>query len=135
MNATKAREWSSGWALFAAIILIFAGVTRIFDSIWAFRFNGTVPDNLQGSVLGDSLTTYAWVWLIVGIILIVAAFSLIYGSQFGRWIAIIGAALSGLSAATWLPYYPVWSLVYIALAFLVIYGIVVHVPAGPPTTP
>jgi hypothetical protein len=130
MDKTSVDDWSSGWVFFAGFILIFAGIARIFDAIWAFRFNGQVPDDLNGALFGDSLTAYAWIWLIVGIILVVAAILLFSGSQFGRWIGIIAAAIGGLSAVTWLPYYPFWSAVYVALAFLIIYGLVVHAPSS-----
>ena len=47
---------------------------RIVDSIWAFRYNGALPDNLKDGVLGSSLTTYGWIWLVVGILLLVSSF-------------------------------------------------------------
>jgi hypothetical protein len=31
-----------------------------------------------------------------------------------------------ITAVSWLPYYPVWSLVYIGLSVLVIYGLLAH---------
>ena len=59
-----------GWILFAAIVLGVAGIMRIFDAIWAFRYHGAVPQNLEDAIFGTSLKTYGWVYLIVGIILI-----------------------------------------------------------------
>ena len=58
-----------GWLVFAGILLTLAGVMRFFDAIWAFRYSGAVPDNLQNALLGHSLTTYGWVWLVISIIL------------------------------------------------------------------
>jgi hypothetical protein len=49
------------------VLLIITGIMSIIDSIWAFSYNGTVVDKLHGALLGHSLTTYAVVWLIVGI--------------------------------------------------------------------
>ena len=42
---------------------------RILDAIWPFRYDGTIPDGLEGAILGQSLTTYGWVWLLVGAVL------------------------------------------------------------------
>ena len=64
----------SGWLFFAGTVLGLAGLMRIIDAIWAFRYNGQIPDNLQDGVLGDNLTGYGWTWLIVGIILVVSSF-------------------------------------------------------------
>ena len=36
------------------------------------------------------------------------------------------AGFNALLAMTWMPYYPVWSLVYIAIGIVVIYALVVH---------
>ena len=63
----------SGWLTFSAVVLIIAGIMRVIDAIWAFGYHGAVPDGLQGALLGHSLATYGWVWLITGIILIAAA--------------------------------------------------------------
>ena len=62
----------SGWLTFSAVVLIIAGIMRVIDAIWALSYHGAVPGNLQGALLGHSLATYGWIWLIIGIILIAA---------------------------------------------------------------
>ena len=37
-----------GWILFAAIALGVAGIMRIFDAIWAFRYHGVLPGSSRG---------------------------------------------------------------------------------------
>ena len=118
----------SGWLTFSAVVLIIAGIMRVIDAIWAFGYHGAIPDNLQGALLGHSLATYGWIWLIIGIVLI-AAGVLVLGpgdapsAEISRWIGIIAAALGAISAMFVMPYYPVWSLLYILIAILVIYGL------------
>src|SRR5689334_15845805 len=116
----------SGWLVFAAVMLGLEGVMRFFDAIWAFRYHGTLPQNLEGALFGHSLKTYGWVWLVVAAILIVSAFLVPNGSQLGRWVGIIAAAIGAISAIWWMPYYPVWSLVYIVLAGMVIYALAAY---------
>ena len=115
-----------GWIYFAGFVLLIAGVMRFFDAMWAFYYHGTVASNLQDSLFGHSLKTYGWVYLIVAIILFVAGIGVMMRSQLGRWIGIIAAALTAISAIWWMPYYPVWSLTYIFLAVLVIYALAAH---------
>ena len=118
----------SGWLTFSAVVLVIAGIMRVIDSIWAFGYHGPVPGNLQGALLGHSLATYGWIWLVTGAILIVAGV-LVLGpadrpsAEISRWIGIIAAALGAISAMFVVPYYPVWSLIYIAIAVMVIYGL------------
>ena len=86
----------SGWLFFAGTILGLAGFMRIIDSIWAFRYNGAIPDGLKDGVLGDNLNNYAWTWLIVGILLILSSFAVLTRSQFARWVGLFAAAIGGL---------------------------------------
>jgi hypothetical protein len=123
-GTTNAGE-GTGWLLFAGTIMGLAGFMRIIDSMWAFHYKGALPDGvtLKDGLLGSSLETYAWTWLIVGVILIVASGLILVRSQFARWIGYIAAVLAALSAMTWMPYYPIWSLSYVAVAFLVLYAL------------
>ena len=121
----------SGWLTFSGVVLIVAGAMRVLDAIWAFRYNGTVVDNLHDALFGHSLTTYGWVWLVVGIVLILAGASVMgssrgTGATIARWVGVVAAAGAAITAVTWMPYYPVWSLIYIGVAALVINGLLAH---------
>ena len=70
-DRTRVMEPGFGWMFFAGTILGMAGIMRLFDALWAFRYDGVIPDELEGAVLGTSLTTYGWVWLVIGCVLIV----------------------------------------------------------------
>jgi hypothetical protein len=113
----------AGWLFFAGTVLGLAGVMRILDAIWAFGYKGALPDGLKDGILGSNLKNYAWTWLVVGIILVVSSGLLLVRSQIARWVGFVAAAIAGVSAATWMPYYPVWSLTYVGLAVLVFYAL------------
>jgi hypothetical protein len=113
----------SGWLIFAGTVLGLAGLMRIIDSIWAFRYHGALPDNLRNGVLGDNLHTYAWTWLVVGVVLIVASVFILARSQVARWIGYFAAAIGALSAMTWMPYYPIWSLMYVSIFVATFYAL------------
>jgi len=99
---------------------------RIFDAIWAFRYHGVLPENLEGAIFGHSLKTYGWVWLVVAAIYIVAAFLVLGGSELSRWVGVVAAGLGGVAAMFWAPYYPVWALIYVGLGALVMYALLVY---------
>jgi hypothetical protein len=113
----------AGWLFFAGTMLGLAGLMRLLDSYWAFRYKGGLPADLHDGVLGSTLKNYAWAWLIVGIIMIGASFMILVRSQFARWIGYIAAAIGAVSAMAWMPYYPVWSLTYVGIAVLVFYAL------------
>jgi hypothetical protein len=115
-----------GWLFFAGTVLGLAGIMRVFDGIWALRFDGAVPDDLEGALFGTSMSTYGWVWIIVGVVLIGSSIAVLGRSQFARWIGIIAGAIMAVTAIWWMPFYPVWSLVYILIGILVVYGLAAH---------
>jgi hypothetical protein len=120
------NERGSGWTVFAGTALLIAGVMRVFDSIWAFRYHGVLPSNFEAAIFGHSLKTYGWVYLIVAIILILAGIGVMVQSQVSRWIGIFAAAILGISAIWWMPFYPIWSLTYIGISFFVIYALAAY---------
>jgi len=120
----------SGWLTFAGVLLIVTGIMRIIDSIWAFSYNGTLVDKLHGALLGHSLTTYAVIWLIVGITSVVTGYMVTrpgsLSAEISRRAGMAVAGFNALLAMTWMPYYPVWALLYIAIGIIVIYALVVY---------
>jgi hypothetical protein len=61
---------------------------------------------------------------------IFAALTVANGSEVARWIGIVAGSVGAISAIWWMPYYPVWSLVYIGIGGLVVYALVVHGGSG-----
>jgi hypothetical protein len=116
-------EHGDGWRFFAGAVLGIAGVMRIFDAIWAWVYHGALPSNLENAIFGHSLKTYGWVYFIVGLILIACSFGVLTGSQFSRWIGIAAGAILAISSIWLMPYYPIWSLTYIAIGIFVIYAL------------
>ena len=125
-GSMETMQPGDGWLYFAGTVMGLAGLMRLVDSLWAFRYNGNLPDALQDGVLGDNIKTYAWLWLAVGVMFIAASFLILTRNQLARWIGMIAAVVGAVSAMAWMPYYPVWSLVYIAIAFFVLYGLAVY---------
>jgi hypothetical protein len=115
-----------GWMIFSGVVLMIAGVMRFFDAIWAWTYHGTLPQNLEDALFGHSLKTYGWVWLVVAIILFGAGVAVMVRSQLARWIGIVAAGIGAISAIWWMPYYPVWSFVYIFTCMLVVYGLAAY---------
>ena len=120
------EQRGEGWVLFAGIMLGLGGILKIFDAIWAFSYHGVLPSNLEAAIFGHSLVTYGWIDVIVAAILLISAVAVVAGSNLARWIGITAAAIAGISAIYWMPFYPVWAFVYMLLAFLVIYALAVY---------
>ena len=112
----------TGWWVFAGILLLIAGTLNI---IWGI---GAISDAkffiADQKYIISSLHTWGWVTLILGVVELIAAFSLFSGGGFGRWIGIFAAALASISALLSIPAYPFWSLCIFALSIIIIYELV-----------
>jgi hypothetical protein len=109
----------TGWWVFAGILLFVAGVLNIIYGIAAIgdsKFFGEAV-----TVIDTDLHTYGWIVLIVGVIELIAAFSLFSGGGFGRFIGIVAAGLAAISAFLTIGLAPFWSLCMFILAIVVIY--------------
>ena len=76
----------------------------------------------------SDLNTWGWVVLILGVLQLVAAFSVWNGGTFGRVFGIAMASLNAIIALLTIPAYPFWSLAIFAVDILVIYGLVTYDP-------
>jgi hypothetical protein len=107
--------------LFAGIMVFIAAVLNCIWGIAAIDgANFFIED--ERYILSD-LNTWGWIVLVIGIVQLFAAFSIFAGGEFGRWIGIIGASLSAISALLSLPGYPFWSLCVFGIDILIIYGL------------
>jgi hypothetical protein len=126
-----------GWLIFSMVVLLAAGIMRIFDGIWMLHNSNTVQSvALVGSLFGTSLKTYGWIYLLIGVGMILVGLAVASGSELARWLGIAAGGLLAISAVWWMPYYPVWSIVYVGLGAAVIFGLATfggHEPADTPT--
>jgi hypothetical protein len=123
--ATRARQ-GDGWLLFAAVVLVTGGIMRVIDALWAFDKDDEIGEGLQVLLWEDNLTAYGWLWLIVGILMIVAGFGVLSGSEAARWFGIAMASIAAISSFLWIYAYPIWSLVGTLIAFAVLYGLATY---------
>ena len=109
----------TGWWVFAAALLLLAGVLNI---IWGIAAVGNAKFFIADQkYIISSLHTWGWITLVLGALQMFAAFSLASGGTFGRWFGMFVAGLSAISALLSIPAYPFWSLCIFALAIIILY--------------
>jgi hypothetical protein len=110
-----------GWLAFAGIMIVIVGILNVIWGIAAIdNANFFVED--ERYIFSD-LNTWGWITLFIGIIQILAAFSIWAGGQFGRFVGIFVASVSAIGALLSIPGYPFWSLAVFAIDVLIIYGL------------
>lgn len=61
-----------------------------------------------------------------GVLIVLAAVSLLAGNMYGRIAAVVLASLSAIYNIAFLAAYPIWSVAMVAINILVIWAVVVH---------
>jgi hypothetical protein len=115
----RTEDRVTGWWVFAGILLLIVGVLNIIWGIAAIGDATFFVANQKYIISG--LHTWGWITLILGVLEVIAAFSLFAGGGFGRWLGIFAAALTAISALLSIPAYPFWSLCIFALAIIILY--------------
>ena len=118
----------SGWVIFAAIMLIIVGILNVIWGIAAIADSKFFIQD-QKYILSN-LNAWGWITLIIGVLQLLAGFSLWSGNLYGRAMAILFASLSALAALLSIPAYPFWSLAIFAIDIIIIYQVSLYGGAG-----
>lgn len=113
---------AAGTSIGAAMLLAVIGALSILQGISAVAADDLFVSGPE-YVYQIDLTAWGWVHIVLGILLVVSAVGLWTGSTWGRVVAIAIASLSIIANFLWLPYYPAWSIVVIALGIVVIWAV------------
>ena len=122
---TAPSGWVVGMALFAAVVMIVAGIFEALQGLAAL-FRNEVYVVGPRYIYSFDVTTWGWIHLLLGILVAVAGFAVISGRLWGRSVGIILAVLSMIANFLFVPYYPVWSVLIIALDAFVIWALCLY---------
>ncbi|MBN9111970.1 MAG: hypothetical protein J0I34_24705 [Pseudonocardia sp.] len=118
-----------GLVLFGGLMMILCGVYHALSGVSAI-LKDQVYLTTPNYTFEFDLTAWGWVHLILGVILIATGIAVVRGVTWG---AIVGIALAGLSLVAnfmFLPHYPLWSILIIAIDVAIIYALVARLRNG-----
>ncbi|RPI11024.1 MAG: hypothetical protein EHM63_02290 [Actinobacteria bacterium] len=114
-----------GWSFFAAVVLILVGAMNIITGFIAL-FDDNYLINTAGGMFVFDPTGWGFTVLIIGVLLVLAGFSILKGSLYGRIIGVLAAGLSAIAQISTIRPYPIWSMIVIFINVMVIYALTVH---------
>jgi hypothetical protein len=117
-----------GWIGFAGVVMILSGVFQAIEGlVGIFRESFYVAAHNSSQVLiVNNVHAWGWIDLIVGVVVMLAGISLFTGATWARVVAVLFALGSAIVNMLYLPLYPVWSILCIALSVIVIYAVMAH---------
>jgi hypothetical protein len=125
MTEKQPSGWAIGWTAFAGLLMIMMGFWWIISGSVAL-LDSTFYAVTQRWILQFDVSTWGWIHLILGIVILASGCGLFLGAVWARIVGVILAVLAGLLAFGWLPYYPVWAILFIAISVAVIWAPTVH---------
>ena len=114
-----------GFTYFAAIMMMLSGGFEILQGLSAIIRKNLYVVN-KDYIYKINVNGWGWIHLILGVIVLLAGIALLGGALWARIVGIAMAALIAIANFLWLPYYPVWAIVLIALNVVVIWALAAH---------
>jgi hypothetical protein len=127
---TRERERYETREAVAGAFTILAATLMILSGLWGFfiGITGVLSGGFYARVPATytfSLSPYGWglVQAIIGGVVFCAGVCLLLGMMWARVVGITLAVISGLANFLFLPHYPVWSIIMIALDVIIIWAL------------
>jgi hypothetical protein len=125
LSNRETSDWAVGWTVFAAIMMWLVGGFHAIAGLVAIledQFYLVTPEY----VFQFDVTTWGWIHLVAGVVVILAGVALFSGAVWARTVGVLLAVTSALFNFAWLPYYPWWSILMITANVFVIWALTVH---------
>lgn len=118
----SSSAWATGGVMFAGVLLLVDGVLAVLNGIVALA-GDNVYANVSDYTYRFSLTSWGWIHLAIGAILVITGLGILNGLRWARWLGVAMAAISIVANFTWLPYQPIWAVIAIAIGVFVIWSL------------
>jgi hypothetical protein len=114
-------EGRYGLLIFASVLLLVIAFFNMIYGIAAIANSHVFVANAH-YVVGD-LRVWGWVTLIISAVQLVAAGGVLLGSQLARWFAVAVVGLNAIDMMFFIPAYPFWALIIIAVDVVALWGL------------
>lgn len=114
-----------GMIFFASVMMVMIGFFHAMYGLAAIFQNDLIVAGPE-YIWRLDVTTWGWIHLIAGILVLIAGWSLFSGATWARVVGITLALISAIANFASIPYYPFWSILIIVLDVLVIWALAVY---------
>ena len=118
----REMAWASGFALFAGLMMIIIGLNQALLGFAGILGNDVyVP--VEDYLYDFDLSTWGWVHLGFGAVLVLTGVSVLQGRAWARAVGIWVAMVNLVTSFAFVPFYPVGAVLLIALNVAAIWGL------------
>ena len=119
------RAMVAGFTTLAGILLLLSGLWSIFDGL-AGIIKGKFYIVTPNYAFKIDASAWGWIHLILGVIVVAAGIGLLAGQTWARVVGVVIAVISALENFLFLPHYPLWSILVIAVDVMIIWALLVY---------
>jgi hypothetical protein len=122
---SRVGPWTLGFVVFAGAMMIMGGIFQFIQGLAAV-INDDFFLLTRNYAFDLDVTSWGWVHMITGIVVMLAGFYVFTGNLAARMVGIAIALISAVINFFYIPYYPVWSLLIIAIDIGVIWALATY---------
>jgi hypothetical protein len=117
--------WQLGLVTFAGVLMIMNGFFHFINGLSAI-IEPDFYELTRAYAFDMSLDAWGWLLIVTGIVLMLAGFFVFTGNIVARLIGIVASLISAVISFFAIPYYPVWSIIAIAVNIGVIWALATY---------
>ncbi|MFL6013004.1 MAG: hypothetical protein ACJ74P_01685 [Gaiellaceae bacterium] len=119
-------RWT-GWIGFAGCLMVIIGGIDFFEGLIAI-IRGEYFAVTPNQIIVFDTTTWGWITLLWGIVVLFAGFGLLSRAGWARWFAIVVGSVTFFEQLGFVgnSQYPLWALTVLFLTFMVLWALIVH---------
>ena len=119
-------RWT-GWIGFAGCLMVIIGGIDFFEGLIAI-IRGEYFAVTPNQIIVFDTTTWGWITLLWGIIVLLAGFGLLSRAGWARWFAIVVGSITFFEQLGFVgnSQYPLWALTVLFLTVMVLWALIVH---------
>ena len=121
----KASSWV-GWIAFAGVMMALVGSFHVVQGLVALFDDDIFVVAESGLLVSVSYTTWGWVHVIGGVVLVIAGLCVFGGQVWARAVGVVLALASAVTSLGFMGAYPLWAVVVIGLDIVIVLALTVH---------
>lgn len=110
----------STWIAFAGVMMLILGSLDLLWGLAAVLNNEVVVVGGHGVIVFD-ITTWGWIQLVVGVVVVLTGLGLLVGNTAARWAGVFLLSVNTILQIVWFPAAPLWALLMITLDIVLIF--------------
>lgn len=115
-----------GWVAFAGVTLFMLGSFHVIAGIVALVKDDYYLVASSGFLVNVDYSSWGWAHVVLGALVALAGIGVLAGQLWARVVGTVVALLSALINMAFLSAYPIWSVLMVALAVVVVMALTLH---------